>query len=260
MVLDALPPSTKAMRDIYIKVDLHVHTPWSSCYCDHMMPEAGLSTSPEDIVATALRVGLQGIAITDHNTVEGIDAARKAALKYGLPFLPGIEFSARGGHVLALFERDTPVSEMQELVRSLGFTREQEGRGYIEGELWLDEVSRRIGEGGGLAIAAHIDRRPKGLIASNEALADKIRAYNSDSLSALEITIPGDRLKWRRGLMPDFPKGYPCIQSSDAHALDEIGRRPVYLKLPELTLEGLRLAFREDEDRVRFPEDSVGPR
>ena len=55
--------------------------------------------------------------------------------------------------------------------------------------------------------------------------------------------------------MRGYPKKYACIQGSDAHALDEIGRRPTYLKLPSLDLQGLRLAFSDYENRIRFPEE-----
>ncbi|MCK4721728.1 MAG: hypothetical protein KAT75_00415, partial [Dehalococcoidia bacterium] len=122
-------------------------------------------------------------------------------------------------------------------------------------ELWLDEVFWRIEESGGIAIAAHADRRPKGFLASDEPVRVKRRIHSSNHLSALEITIPPTRDLWQEGLMPHFPKKYACIQGSDAHEPKEIGRRPIYLDIPTIHLEGLRLAFREHEVTIRFPED-----
>jgi PHP family Zn ribbon phosphoesterase len=240
---------------VYKKIDLHVHTPESSCYIDYIMPEANIKTSPEEIVDAAIAAGLDAIAITDHNSAEGIEGIREMGRKKGLCVFPGVEFSARGGHVLAIFDKNTPIEELRHLIELLGLGEEQRGHGFQDIGIWLDEVCWRIEESGGLAIAAHIDRRPKGFIACDEPLKDKLRIHSSNHLSALELTIPSDRTLWNQGLMPNFPKRYACIQGSDAHEPKEIGRRPIYVDIPTIDLDGLRLAFREYEARIRFPED-----
>jgi PHP family Zn ribbon phosphoesterase len=240
---------------MYKKIDLHIHTPESSCYVDYVVPEANIKTSVEEIVNVAVACGLDAIAITDHNTAEGIEELREMGRGKGLYVFPGIEISAKGGHALAIFDLDTPVEELRHLIKLLGFEEEQQGHGFHETGLWLDEVFWRIEESGGLAIAAHMDRRPKGFIASDESIAVKQRIHNSNYLSALEITIPANRTLWNQGLMPNFPKRYACIQGSDAHEAREIGRRPTYVDIPTIDLAGLRLAFREYETRIRFPED-----
>lgn len=63
--------------------DLHLHT----CYSD------GLD-APEAVADRAAALGLQAIAITDHDTCAGIPEARSAAGARGLAFLAGIEISA----------------------------------------------------------------------------------------------------------------------------------------------------------------------
>ena len=240
---------------MYKKIDLHVHTPVSSCYVDYVRPEAKIKTSLEEIVNASIACGLDAIAITDHNSAEGIEGIRNIGMKNGLCVFPGVEVSAKGGHVLAIFDQDTPADRLRHLLELLGLGAEQRGHGFQETGIWLDEVFCRIEESGGLAIAAHVDRRPRGFIASEEPLKDRQRIYSSDCLSALEITLPSNRTLWNRGLVPHFPKRYACIQGSDAHEPKEIGRRPIYLDIPTIDLEGLRLAFREYENRIRFPED-----
>lgn len=240
---------------MYKKIDLHVHTPQSSCYADYVRPEAKIKTSLEEIVSAAIACGLDAIAITDHNSAEGIEGIRDIGIKNGLCVFPGVEISAKGGHVLAIFDQDTPVERLRHLIELLGLGEEQRGHGFHETSIWLDEVFCRIAESGGLAIAAHVDRRPRGFIASEEPLKDRQRLYSSKYLSALEITLPSDRALWNQGVVPNFPKKYACIQGSDAHEPKEIGRRPIYLDIPTIDLEGLRLAFREYEARIRFPED-----
>lgn len=243
------------MEKMYKKIDLHVHTPVSSCYVDYMRPEANIKTSLEEIVDAALAASLDAIAITDHNSADAIEGIRELGVRNGLGILPGVEISARGGHVIAIFDQDTPVERLHRLVELLGFDEEQRGHGFQETAMWLDEAFQRIAESGGLAIAAHVDRRPKGFIGCDMPLKDRQRIHNSDYLSALEITIPSNRRLWNQGLMPHFPKKYACIQGSDAHEPKEIGRRPIYVAIPTIDLDGLRLAFREYEARIRFPED-----
>ena len=63
--------------------DLHTH---SSC-------SDGTNT-PAENVALALERDLSGIAVTDHDTTEGLDEAFAAAEGTGLEIVPGIEFSA----------------------------------------------------------------------------------------------------------------------------------------------------------------------
>jgi predicted metal-dependent phosphoesterase TrpH len=225
------------------------------CYEDHLTPEANLCTTPNDIIEAAAAAGLDAIAITDHNTAEGIDCIREAASKNGLCVFPGVELTTRHGHVLAIFEPTTPVLTLREMLRELGFREEQGGYGYFQTDYWMDQVFEKINEHGGLAIAAHIDRQPRGFIASTEAREDKIRIHSSNHLDALEITAPGDKLTWNEGRVPHFSKPYACIQGSDAHAPAEIGRRPVYLGISRLDMGGLRLALDEHQTRIRFPHE-----
>ncbi|MBI4294646.1 MAG: PHP domain-containing protein [Chloroflexi bacterium] len=65
------------------KVDLHLHTTASDG-----------SLTPEQMVKRAVEVGLEIIAITDHDTVAGIEPAMAAARSYpGLTLIPGVEIN-----------------------------------------------------------------------------------------------------------------------------------------------------------------------
>ncbi|MFA6356485.1 MAG: PHP domain-containing protein [Candidatus Omnitrophota bacterium] len=76
--------------------DLHVHTRLSD----------GTFT-PAEAVENAGKVGLSCIAITDHDCVDGIEPAKKAAKKAGLEIIPGVEMTAqekgREIHILGYF-------------------------------------------------------------------------------------------------------------------------------------------------------------
>ncbi|HPA07181.1 MAG TPA: PHP domain-containing protein [Methanoregulaceae archaeon] len=73
-----------------LSCDLHVHTIFS---------RDGEST-PLEIIRRAEAVGLDAIAITDHDTVEGAIAA--LSIPTSLVIIPGIEISTRQGHLIAL--------------------------------------------------------------------------------------------------------------------------------------------------------------
>ncbi|MGQ9558217.1 MAG: PHP domain-containing protein [Desulfurispora sp.] len=79
-----------------MQADLHVHTTASD----------GTDT-PQQVVARAAQLGLGAVAITDHDTVEGIEPALRAARDYGIQVVPGIELgteiSGREVHLLGYF-------------------------------------------------------------------------------------------------------------------------------------------------------------
>jgi predicted metal-dependent phosphoesterase TrpH len=81
-------------------VDLHVHSTAS----DGTRP-------PDEVVREAKRVGLTAIALTDHDTLDGIAAATAAGAALGVRVVPGIELSAVEGdaetHILGLHLSDT---------------------------------------------------------------------------------------------------------------------------------------------------------
>jgi 3',5'-nucleoside bisphosphate phosphatase len=80
-------------------VDLHAHSTASDG-----------SRSPADLVREAGRIGLSAIAITDHDTIDGVSEAVEAARSIGVRVVPGVELSAVEGdhetHILGLHIAD----------------------------------------------------------------------------------------------------------------------------------------------------------
>lgn len=229
-------------------MDLHIHTPRSECYGDS-------SVTAEQIVDAARHAGLEAIGITDHNTVEAVDDVRRAAEGTGIAVFPGVELSTAGGHILALFDVTSDVVALRHFLESIG----------LDGDKWGDpaylaagdtvDVLRGIAALQGLAIAAHIERWPSGFLKKDQSRRVRMEIHACDHLDALEITIPEDRRQWNEGSVRGYPKRYACIQGSDAHALDEVGRRPIFARVESLDLACLRLALRDYEASLAFPED-----
>lgn len=77
-------------------IDLHTHTTASDGRC-----------TPEELVARSAAAGVTVLAVTDHDTVAGCDAAAAACKRAGLEFVTGIEITAIADgadvHVLGYF-------------------------------------------------------------------------------------------------------------------------------------------------------------
>jgi predicted metal-dependent phosphoesterase TrpH len=232
----------------FLKVDFHIHTPESTCYGEPQV-------TPDQIVAAALAAGLDAISVTDHNTANGIDAVRRHGQASGLVVFPGVEVSTTSGHVLALFDPGAKVSELDEFLDDIGVRATARGDGTVPAGDPIEAILRKTVDRRGIAIPAHIERWPTGFLQTKQSRRAKQLIHNSENLAALEITQPQNRESWNAGKMRGFPERRACIQGSDAHALDEIGRRPIYLKLVSADLDGLRQALIDFVNSIRFPDE-----
>jgi len=105
------------IQDDDLSGDLHVHTELSD----------GLVRA-EKIIDMALGIGLNALAITDHNSIEGADIAANYVAKNNLPIelIRGIEVSSADGHILAL-DVANPISQNLSLVETIREVHKQKG-------------------------------------------------------------------------------------------------------------------------------------
>lgn len=235
--------------------DLHIHTCLSPC--------ADLSMTPRDIVEKAASLGINIIAVCDHNSAENVSVTRDLGREKGIYVVAGIEInSSEEVHLLGLFrdlddafkmqsviydnlqpgENDEDAFGMQVVVNEvnevLGFNK----RLLIGAtSMSVNSVVDLIHGFNGLAVASHIDRDGYGIIARLGFIPPDLQ------LDALEIssrTKPDEaRTKFRSY------RYLPWISSSDAHCLDDIGRRTTSLFMNHSTFEELRLALRGEGGR-----------
>jgi 3',5'-nucleoside bisphosphate phosphatase len=92
------------------RFDLHTHSVRSDGH-----------HTPREVVTLAHGVGLDGVALTDHDTGDGLAEALEAGDELGLEVIPGTEFSAelsgRSVHVLAYWHDHTEAALAAELLR-----------------------------------------------------------------------------------------------------------------------------------------------
>ena len=250
------------------KFDLQVHTPASKCF-------SGAQVTPEQIVGEAIKKGLAGIAITDHNTGEWVDKIKEAAQQQPLVVFPGVEIHVpsgqRGIHVLAILDVDKTTKHVTELCGAL---RIKEVNGELISELGLtdviDTVSNQIHNG--LVILAHCTS-PKGVLADMAGLQVS-SVFENPRLLAVDVqesdfTDPEKLAKRQRviDLLDGTNSKYSfrklaVIQTSDnphhtepgKHGVEGIGSRYTYFKVDDqVNLESLRLCFVDRDTRIRQP-------
>lgn len=97
-------------------VDLHIHSTASDGSC-----------TPSEIVKLAVRQKLSALALTDHDTISGLEEAEEAGKEHGIEIIRGCELSTRIGndsiHIVGLFlPRDS--QRIQRIEKSLEIFQE----------------------------------------------------------------------------------------------------------------------------------------
>jgi hypothetical protein len=163
-----------------VKADLHVHTVYS---VDSII-------TPKELVFYAKKRGLNAVAVTDHNKVEG---ALKIAKETDFLVIPGTEVSSRDGHIVGLNVHEV-----------------------IPRGLSADETVERIHKAGGIAIACHPFALFKGSIGKCvTAKFDAVETINSSSF-------PFRRASRKAHELAEYFK-LPKVAGTDAHYGPVIG-------------------------------------
>nr|WP_245402431.1 hypothetical protein [Psychrobacillus psychrodurans] len=129
-----------------------MHTTVSECFRDK-------TVTAEQWVQKCLDEGLQCVAVTDHNTGDGIDEIKTAA-EGKITVFPGVEVTCGDSkqHVLIIFDPSKNSSYVNEFLTYIRIFEEDRAKESTSTNLSIFEVAERANERGGLAIAAHIDQ------------------------------------------------------------------------------------------------------
>ena len=240
------------------RVDLHAHSPASLDFGSNEDREA---RDWARWVAAAKLAGLDAVAVTDHNSPNGIlgiqEAARQAG---GLVIFPGVEVTVGGVHLLCLLDPSRGRDDIVALLARLEILPEHYGRDDAGTSKSLLDTLKIAHELGAVCIAAHING-PKGLLSLTTA--ERGKALESPRLAAVELAPPTpsrpdewldpqshDVQSWLQGKKTGG-RVLTQIQTSDGHQFDQIGRRSAWFKMTRPDLEGLRLALLDGEASVR---------
>jgi 3',5'-nucleoside bisphosphate phosphatase len=200
-----------------LAADLHVHTVLSPCASREMTPSA--------VAREAARRGLAVIAVCDHNTAGNVRAVAEAAARIpdGPFVIPGIEITtAEEVHVLGWFRRPEDACAVAD---ALGV---DPGLPAAASRHTLSETVDLIHCHGGLAVAAHVDRRSFSVPGQLGFIPPDV------PFDALEISSAGTA----RGKAAGFAlHGLPLVSSSDCHFLEDMGTGSTLLQVEEATFD-----------------------
>ena len=166
-----------------LRIDLHVHT--------HHSRDSRISI--DEAIRRCEAAGLDGFAVTDHDTISGLP---EAMAKRGHLIVPGVEVSARGAHILAL-----DVSEP------------------IPAGLSIAETVDRIHDQGAVAVIAHPYSVFKTWVNSREIEEAKFNAVEVANANQFPYG-----LMLRRNAALAERLGLPQTGGSDAHIPEVVGR------------------------------------
>jgi predicted metal-dependent phosphoesterase TrpH len=126
-------------------IDLHIHTNYSDG-----------SFSPEEVVNRAAKIGLEAIAITDHDDVGGVHQAIEYGKEMGVEVVSGVELSTHGGgrdvHILGYFF-DYRSEAVQAYIQHFQKERHRRARKIVDRlkklglEVSFDFILHKAGEG-----------------------------------------------------------------------------------------------------------------
>lgn len=225
--------------------DLHIHSCLSPC--------GDMDMTPNNLVNMAKLLGLDVIALTDHNTSLNCEAAIKVGEQVGLLVIPGMELTtAEDIHAVCLFpdldkalafssyvdEHRIKVRNKAEIYgRQVIMNENDEEIGEIEHLLLpasfigISEAYNKAREFGGICYPAHIDRDSLSIL----SVLGEIDPYCGFRTAELaDIT-----------KLPELRKQHPIldcmniITCSDAHYLENMRDAANTLPLPELTREAV---------------------
>lgn len=172
--------------------DIHIHTNASD----------GLPTAKQVLDDVACRGHLDVIAITDHDVLDASLWAYEQRSKYAFDIIPGVEITARGGHVLALWVTK-PVPMHLSIPETITAIHEQDGVAILAhpGEILIN----------GSQVLRYL-RNPKVLLQWD---LDAIEVFNAGTMT------PGNNILAQR-IVRELD--IPLVGNSDAHTLSAIGR------------------------------------
>ncbi len=165
-------------------IDPHIHSKYSN---DSRM-------TPKEIIERSMKIGLDGVAITDHNSIKGsLEGIKYSKGMEDFVVIPAMEISTLKGHIVAL--------GIQEEIRS---------------KMSPEETIEKIRDQGGIAIIPHP------FVRYREGLCDYVKDLDMDAIETLNSRYIFGYSNWRAKKLAD-ERGIPQIGASDAHFIGAIG-------------------------------------
>lgn len=230
----------------------------------------GAAAYAKAIIDKAERLGISVLAITDHNHVGGVADFRAAAEGRDIHIFPGFELSSSEGiHVLCVYAPNTTDDTLARYLGAFGIT-DTNPSAKLADKTFVEIVSK-VREQSGVAIGAHVTN-DNGLLQVLDGQA-RIQAWRSPDLLAIQIPGPVEDLPQEyRAIIenrnPDYKREHAAeerlalaaINARDIAKPEDLEDRSAscWIKMSEVSIEGLRQAFLDPGSRIRLnPKEGV---
>ena len=219
------------------------------------------------IIEKAVEMGISVLAVTDHNSASDLATFQDAAEGLSIEILPGFELSSSEGiHILCLYPPDTDGEQLGRFLGEFGIRRT--GPSTDLSTHGFEEILTMVREQGGITVAAHVTGG-KGLFELLDGQA-RIRAWRNSDLLAIQVPgavedLPDDIRPIVKNKNPEYRRTHAV---GDQMALAVVNSRDVsepedledpsatcWIKMSEITIEGLRQAFLDPDSRIRLNTD-----
>ena len=250
----------------FFRADLHIHSFGAS----HDVKDK--AATPMAIVKTAAAEGIAIIALADHNEVANVPAALAAGAAHGVLVIPGVELSTPEGHLLCY----APAYDaLERFFNRLDIVDRRTDACRCQSSML--QCLNLLAKEEGFAIIAHIELA--GAFESNipRFTPAKLDILCHPALEGIEViradcpilyTDQDDDPDRRAAaakridrLTLGTSQHLARVLNSDAHSLNAVGRnanrnqRVTRYKMESPSFEGLRLALRTADTRVRIEEE-----
>ncbi len=221
------------------------------------------------VVEKTAEIGVSVLAVTDHNDCSGVLALQDAARPHDIHVFPGFKLcSSDGVHVLCIYPEHTDGELLGIFLGDFGILKPGPSSS-LSNKTFVEILHRAKGQGG-VTIAAHV-MTEKGLfkVLSGEP---RIRAWRNADLLAIQIPgsvedLPPDTRFVVRNKNSDYHRAHVAAEGLAVAALNardvvepEDLAHPAatcWIKMSEVSVEGLRQAFLDPGSRVRLSSDPV---
>ena len=216
------------------------------------------------LVQKAVDLGISVLAITDHNSVRGVPEIRAVAEETDIHIFPGFELaSSEGVHVLCIYPPETGQEQLGRYLGEFGI-RETEPSSDPAEKTFV-EILAMVRKQGGLTIAAHVTN--KGGLFKKLDGQPRMRAWRDMNLLAVQIPGPVEDLPQNvqpiiRNTNPDYRREHPAgddlavavVNAKDIARPEDLEDRSAtcWIKMSEVSIEGLRQAFLDPGSRIRL--------
>ncbi|TFG24294.1 MAG: PHP domain-containing protein [Promethearchaeota archaeon] len=199
-----------------IKLDLHVHT----CYSGDSL------IKPKDVVNYVKLKGLDGFAITDHQTLKGFKISNKIGRNKDIIVIPGMEINTHIGEIIILFIED-----------DIKFNDNN-----------FNTIVEKVKDNNGLIVIPH----PFDFLRDNRL---KMNLLNDNIINKFidGIEIINSRIIFKKCITKakNFNKKYNLFETggSDAHTLKEIGNGYTLIRDADKSFESIKNCLLEKKSR-----------